>query len=150
MKEKAQPVLLEATRSPSPAIRQVAVRALGRNGFRDSMAALLAALKDDADYRVRYFAASGLAGYRVPAAIVALEQAMSDPTPTVQLCAAKTLGDMAQAIPADKSKEVLAALVKRFGQYGDGCSRPDAARAARDRAFQQRTAALLESLIFPG
>jgi HEAT repeat protein len=127
MKQSAQPALLEGVKSDAVAIREVSVRALGRNGLADSMGPLLSALASDPDYRVRYFAASGLAGYRAPAVIDALRQAMSDPTPAVQLAAVKTLGAVAAAIPADKSAAALSALERLFRQYGDGCRRSDAA-----------------------
>jgi HEAT repeat protein len=127
MKQTGQPALLEGVKSSSVAIREVSVRALGRNGLADSVGPLLSALTSDPDYRVRYFAAGGLAGYRTPAVFDALRQAISDPTPAVQLAAAKTLGALAAATAADKSAAALSALETLFRQYGDGCRRTDAA-----------------------
>jgi HEAT repeat protein len=126
MKERAQPVLLEGTKSASQPVREVCVRALARNGLPGSEAPLLAGL-GDRDYRVRFYAATGLAGYRTPAAIDALLRVLRDATPTVHLGAAQTLGGMASAMTADQSREALGALEALFREYGNGCRRPDAA-----------------------
>ncbi|MBI3922543.1 MAG: HEAT repeat domain-containing protein [Armatimonadetes bacterium] len=125
MKEGALPVLVEGKRSPSQPIREVCVRAIGRNGLAESRELLLSVLRNDKDYRLRYYAISGLAGHREPETIEALLTALGDPTPTVQLWAAKTLGDMKPAMSADQSRQTLDALLRLFRQYGDGCKRPD-------------------------
>jgi len=127
LKEQAQPALVEGLQNPSPPIREVCVRALGQNGLAGSKEPLLSALRTDEDYRVRFYALRGLAGYRGPEVISALLEALRDPTPTVQLGAAKTLGDLAPAMSPEQSSPALAALLSLFRQYGDGCQRPDAA-----------------------
>lgn len=127
MKERAQSTLTEGSTSPSQPVREACVRALGRNVLADSKTLLLLALRNDEDYRIRFYAISGLAGYRVPEVISALMRALSDPTPTVQLWAAKTLADMAPIMSPQQSGETLTALLALFRQYGDACKRSDAA-----------------------
>lgn len=127
MKETALTALVEGTKSRSRPLREVCVRALGKNGLTPSQAPLLTALANDKDYRIRFYALCGLAADRAPEVTEALLLALHDPTPTVQLCAAKVLGDRVATLPPEQSVQVLAALATLFREYGDGCKRADAA-----------------------
>jgi HEAT repeat protein len=127
MKEEAQPVLLEGVRSPHVVVREVCVRALGKGPPPEAKALLLDALQGDRDYRVRYYAMDGLAGYPPGEVVEALLAALDDREPTVHLHAAAALGNRAAALPDEQRQKALAALLRLFREYGDGCRRPDAA-----------------------
>jgi hypothetical protein len=127
MKESAQPALIENLVSRSLPVREVCAQALGKNGLAGSQAPLLAALQRDRNDRVRFWAISGLAGYRVTAVFEALRGALDDPSPAVQLGAVRALGDMADAMAPEQSAPTLAALEALFRQYGNRCQRADAA-----------------------
>lgn len=127
MKEKALPALLEGLNSRSEAVRETCVRALDTGDLPESVEPLIGALKNDKSYRVRWWAINGLAGWRKPAVLRALREALADPEPAVQLQAAEKLGQMAAAMPQGQAAKALAALEGLFRAYGDGCKRPDAA-----------------------
>jgi HEAT repeat protein len=127
MKEKALTVLTDALKSRSESVRETAVRALDASDLPAAIEPLIGALSSDTDYRVRWWAISGLAGWKRPAVIRALRGALADPDPAVQLWAAQKLGDMAPGMPARAAEQTRAALEAIFPEYGEGCRRPDAA-----------------------
>ena len=121
------PALLNGLRSPRWPIREACVRALGDNRLAESEAPLLAALANDKDYRVRWWAVEALDRYKGPRVIRALMRALDDPTPAVQLTAAKRLGIRAAQMSRPQARRVESLLEARFREYGDGSRRPDAA-----------------------
>jgi HEAT repeat protein len=127
MPERAEPLLIESLRNASEPVREACVRVLEKSSSAESLAALLSSLQNDEDYRVRFWAVRALS-VRNPSEVVrGLLAALNDPTPTVQIGAARALGDMALAMSVELAGETLASLEKLFRQYGDGCTRTDAA-----------------------
>ncbi|HXK61075.1 MAG TPA: HEAT repeat domain-containing protein, partial [Acidobacteriota bacterium] len=91
LKDHALPDIRKGLESPHQPVREVCVRALSANGFDNALSFLLKAAKDP-DYRVRYYALSGLGLTPDPKATQALIEALDDETSTVQLWAARKLG----------------------------------------------------------
>jgi guanyl-specific ribonuclease Sa len=140
MKEKALPASLTGLKSAVPAVREVCVRALyqlGKGGLaREVWEPLRAALLDaGTDWQVRYWAVDGLVGLRLEATIAQQQQFGADllmildsPAPTgLQLHAAWGLGYLAGLLPAAQADAVRGCLARLFRQFGDGCTRSDAA-----------------------
>jgi HEAT repeat protein len=127
MQERAEPLLIEGLSDASVPVREACVRGLEKSSSAESLAALLSSLQNDEDYRVRFWAARALSVRNTSQAVRGLLAALSDPTPTVQLAAARALGDKASAMSAELAGQTLASLEKFFRQYGDGCTRSDAA-----------------------
>ena len=121
------PALFEGLKSPSVWVREVCVRSLGLDHSAEALEPLLAALRDDGDYRTRYWAAEAVARYDSPKVTAALLRAIADPSPVVQLIASERLGRRAARMSPLISRRALRALEARFREYGDGCQRPDAA-----------------------
>lgn len=126
MKEAALPAILEGLRRTSEPVREVCIRALGQSGIEGAEEPLIQALKTDPDYRVRFYAVTGLAYRTDPKAIHALRKALDDREPTVHLWAAQRLGEKASELSARQATETLGALRELFLQYGDDCRREDA------------------------
>jgi hypothetical protein len=152
--EGAQALLVAGLQSPSVFVREVCVRSLGLGTLPGSLGPLLAALASDPDHRVRYWALEAMNRYDDPRVLPALLAALGDPAVTVQLMAANCLGPRAAKAAAGDQDRVLAALEARFREYGDGCSRTDAAYGWRVLgnalvASGPRGAALVESMRAP-
>jgi HEAT repeat protein len=124
---QAEPALIEGAKAALYPVREVSVRALEKSTSPGSLAALLSALREDEDYRIRFWATRGLARRHQPEAVQALLAALKDPEPTVQLGAARALGELAPALSEEEGHGALSALEGFFRQYGDGCTRADAA-----------------------
>jgi HEAT repeat protein len=127
MQERAEPLLTGGLSDASVPVREACVRGLEKSSSAESLTALLSSLQNDEDYRVRFWAARALSVRNTSQAARGLLAALSDATPTVQLAAARGLGDKASAMSAELAGETLASLEKLFRQYGDGCTRTDAA-----------------------
>jgi HEAT repeat protein len=124
---RAEDTLIAGTRSRFEPVREVCVRALEGADSPESLAALLKTLRDDEDYRVRYWSAEALAGRGGSEAVAALAAALEDSDVCPQIAAARALGiSVPEMAEADRDK-ALAALEESFRLYGDGCGRADAA-----------------------
>ncbi|MFH1008473.1 MAG: HEAT repeat domain-containing protein [Candidatus Latescibacterota bacterium] len=127
MLAQAESVMIDGTKAARYPVREVSVRSLEKSTSPDSQAALLSVLREDEDYRVRFWATRGLSTRYEPEVIQALLAALNDPEPTVQLGAASALGNLAPALSEEQRNEALSVLERFFCQYGDGCQRTDAA-----------------------
>jgi hypothetical protein len=127
MKEKAEPVLVEGIRSPSRTVREVCVRALSENGLPGSPQALLSVLKNEKSEPILFYAVKGLAKHASPEVNQALLRALRDPRYAVQMWAALALQEIVPALSPEEAQEALGTLEPLFRQFGDGCTRPDAA-----------------------
>ena len=140
MKRQALADVVRGMQSPVYAVREVGARSLygiGKAGFQSEVYGPLrtAMLNQDEDDRVRYFAIEGLVGLRLELEADKQRQLASDlmaiaaqeSSPTVQLHAAWGLGYMYGLLMPEIRQRALETLADGFRQYGDGCTRPDAA-----------------------
>jgi len=121
------PALSAALASRQWWVREVAVRAMSAYGNPERRELLLRSLASDPDYRVRYWAADSLRNYPSADVAQALRRALKDGSSTVELSAARTLGECAGQYPAEETAACLSALCDLFTAYGDGSQRTDAA-----------------------
>ncbi|NPV46530.1 MAG: hypothetical protein HPY69_06215 [Armatimonadetes bacterium] len=128
MGEAARPALREALDSPHWWVRDVATRALGTGKVPDPENALRVACTD-ADDRVRYWALAGLTTVAGAGAFDALLAGLAEESATVRVRAATDLATLLRGnlLSSQQAEAAYTALRRGFREYGDGCTRSDAA-----------------------
>lgn len=118
--KQEETVLKAGLGHPAPVVREVCARVLAQD--QASWPAMRQALAKESDPAVKFYA---LSGADQPEALEHLLQALKDSSPTVQLRAAKLIGDMAPRMAPQQSGPALAALDALFKQYGASSQRTD-------------------------
>jgi HEAT repeat protein len=120
---------LLSNREKDAVLRRAAARSLGTLGEPGTIGALIAALQEDADFRVRNTCATALGNFGGNNEILsALSTALhNDKDPTVRGCAAQALGtleseqavgDLKEALKRDRHRVVRVRIVEALGRIG--------------------------------
>lgn len=141
MGKQSGDAVISGLRSGHAAVREVCVRTLrklGEQGLSSPYPHLLASLRDKGeDELVRYWAIDSLEGLTVAGRLdvesreelVAELAALTDhePSAVVQLKAVKAVARLAEANLLGTSVDMVPIVSRLFREYGDGCTRTDAA-----------------------